>query len=138
MSLAEYAKEELKLANFDKEDTEFVLDLIKKFAEYGHSGTSAPYFIHVFSRLASFKPIAPLTGEDSEWIDVTDQMERGMSVYQNKRCPIIFKEGESAYNIEGKVFHDSSGYWTNRDSKVSIEFPYVVPDEPEIVEREDV
>ena len=44
-----------------------ILGLLAVFENAGHSGSSAPYTINLFSKLASFKPIAPLTGEDWEW-----------------------------------------------------------------------
>ena len=33
----------------------------------GHSGSSAPYAVNLFKKLAMFKPIGPITGKDSEW-----------------------------------------------------------------------
>ena len=46
--------------------TKAILDLIELFASQGHSGFSAPYVINAFDRLARFKPLSPLTGEDDE------------------------------------------------------------------------
>ena len=49
----------------------------------------------------------------------------------------MFKDKDgTAYNIEGKVFTDDGEVWyTCRDSKVNVTFPYVVPDKPERVYR---
>ena len=44
-----------------------VLELLNVFHGEGHSGTTAPYTIDLFEKLAMFKPVAPLTGEDWEW-----------------------------------------------------------------------
>ena len=97
-----------------------IFDLLMTFSEENHSGTTAPYTIDLFSKLALFKPIVPLTGEDDEWIEV------GEGVYQNRRCSNIFKEKGEAYNIEGKIFVESGGgSYTNKDSRVVIkEFPH--------------
>ena len=116
-----------------------VLALLDVFSSEGHSGSSAPYAINMFSRLAKFEPLAPLTGEDWEW----NETSRG--VLQNKRASHVFKDIETgeAYDINGKVFwewaerpleHDEPGYpgikkykcyFTSRDSKTPVEFPYV-------------
>ena len=116
-----------------------VLALLDVFNNEGHSGTSAPYAIRLFSRLASFEPIAPLTGEDWEWNDT------GHGVLQNKRASHVFKDETGAYDIDGKVFwewaksHNDDGslsgeahksYYTCRDSRVPVTFPYVVPEKP--------
>ena len=45
---------------------EHVLELLTVFSNEGHSGSTAPYAIDMFSRLAKFHPIAPITGEDWE------------------------------------------------------------------------
>ena len=74
-NLVDYAKDELKRIGMvdsgeDCNDwaTKAILDLIELFASQGHSGFSAPYVINAFSRLAMFKPLSSLTGEDDEWM----------------------------------------------------------------------
>ena len=64
---------------------------MKSFADHGHSGSSAPYAVDLFAKLALQKPIVPLTGEDYEWvhIDMGDDMQ-----YQNKRCSSVFKRAD--------------------------------------------
>ncbi len=109
-----------------------VLKLLDVFEGEGHSGSSAPYAIDLFKKLASFEPVAPLTGEDWEWteLDYGPEMK-----YQNKRCSHVFKGADGkAYDIDGKVFwdwhQDENGemyksHFTGRESRVYIEFPYV-------------
>ena len=133
--LEEYAKDELRRIGmidsgepYNDAVANSILDLIKLFAAQGHSGFTAPYTIQVFRRLASFKPLTPLTGEDDEWSEV----EPGC--FQNKRYSAVFKkEDGKAYNIEAKIFSEDGGetWFTSRDSREYIEFPYTVPDEPE-------
>lgn len=113
-----------------------VLELLKVFSDEGHSGSSAPYTINVFSKLAKFEPIAPLTGEDWEWNEVSDGADGVM--YQNNRMGAVFKHGKDgkAYWLDGKVFWEWNNYegemiktyYTSRDSKVFIEFPWVKPE----------
>ena len=136
----DYAKEELKrIGMIDSGEpyndwaSKAILDLIELFSSQNHSGFSAPYVINAFSRLAMFKPLTPLTGEDDEWRELTPVG------FQNKRYSAVFKDSKdgTAYNIEGKVFTDNGGetWYTCRDSRVDVTFPYVVPDKPERVYR---
>jgi hypothetical protein len=110
-----------------------VIDLLNLFATHGHSGSSAPYAINMFEKLAKFDPIAPLTGEDWEWSEVS------AGVYQNKRCSHVFKQADrfdgQAYDIDAIVFWDwvtdkdtgeqYKSHYTSSDSFVPITFPYV-------------
>ena len=138
MSLIEHAKRELKLAGYDLNDieddmngwmAENVLELMEVFANQGHSGMSAPYCIELFSTLAKYDVLSPLTGEDNEWVDIWDSERGGLggnSLYQNIRCSHIFKDETGCYDIRGKVFKDQNDCtFTSKDSRVYIEaFPY--------------
>ena len=143
-NLIDHAKEEFKLLGWpgDCEMQQMVcdnvLELMEVFSKQGHSGSSAPYIIDLFKKLAMFKIIAPLTGEDDEWCDVSDMCD-GNETYQNKRCSAVFKDGKNgkAYWIDGKIFRDPDGCcYTSRDSRVDIEFPWRQC-EPEYVEVDD-
>ncbi len=93
--------------------------LLEAFDGEGHSGTSAPYTVGLFKKLALFEPLGPLTGDDSEWMEVS----KGM--LQNRRCSHVFKENGEAYDIDGKVFEEPDGScFTSRDSRVPVTFPY--------------
>ncbi len=98
---------------------EHLKKLLTAFDGEGHSGTSAPYTIELFKKLAMFEPLGPLTGEDSEWIEVNK------TTFQNCRCSNVFKENGQAYDIEGKVFEEPDGSrFTSLDSRVPVTFPY--------------
>lgn len=99
---------------------EHVMKLLEVFGDEGHSGSSSQYAVRLFEKLAMFKPIVPLTGEDHEWTEVHD------GVWQNKRCGSVFKERDGrAYNIDGRVFREPDGCcYTSWDSRVYIDFPY--------------
>lgn len=108
-----------------------VMKLLDVFADEGHSGSSAPYAINLFSKLAKFDPITPLTGEDWEW---SERLDYGIEpTYQNKRCSAVFKDANGeCYYIDGKVFWEWAGtkeepfksYYTCRESRVPVTFPY--------------
>ena len=108
-----------------------VLELLAKFDDHGHSGNSAPYAINLFSKLAKFEPIVPLTGEDWEWNEV------GGGTLQNKRCSHVFKQPDrfdgQAYDIYAIVFWDwytdedgerHKSHFTSKGSAQPITFPY--------------
>lgn len=120
-----------------------VLKLLQVFSKEDHSGSSAPYAINLFSKLARFELIAPLTGEDWEWNDVSDYGGRDDGpLYQNRRCSHVFKDSISAYDIQGIIFWEwytdpETGkkiktYFTNKNSRVSVTFPYT----PKSIDKE--
>ena len=100
-----------------------ILDLVEMFSNQGHSGFTANYTINILTKLLQQSFVTPLTGNDDEWIEVTD------GVYQNKREGRIFKQDDrfdgKPYYIDGKAFSDDGGksWYTNSDSFVTIEFP---------------
>jgi hypothetical protein len=120
-----------------------VLALLAVFENEGHSGSSAPYAINLFRKLAMFEPLAPLTGEDWEWV----QHDYGdVKTYQNKRMSSVFKQSDrfdgKPYWLDGKIFWEwykdedgnmSKTYFTNRESMTPIEFPWTKPEQPEYV-----
>jgi len=138
-NLVDYAKKELDYCFPDKSDNlqqmaiKNVLELLETFSNQGHSGFSAPYVLKLFDRLAHWKPIKPLTGEEDEWYEAWGKD----NLQQNKRYSAVFRENydnSTAYNIKGKVFIDEDDCcYTNRDSRVPVTFPYEVPDKPEFV-----
>ena len=127
MSLEQFAKSELTRAGYFDADSDYggalgeaVMKMIGIFADEGHSGASAAMAVHIFSKVAMYEPLTPLTGDDAEWMDVGD------GILQNVRCSHVFKENGEAYDIQGRIFREPSGAcFTNRDSKVPVTFPYV-------------
>ena len=123
-----------------------VLKLLEVFDEEGHSGSSAPYAINLFSKLAKFEPIVPLTGEDWEWAYIGKEMGGGRDYWQNIRCSHVFKDDAKfngqAYDINAitwwewqkrPLYEDEEGYPGERvyksyyggsGSAQPIEFPY--------------
>jgi hypothetical protein len=120
-NLISHAKKELELIGYDLNSTEenpnkwmveSVLELIQPFANQGHSGSSAPECISLFSQLAKFEPLSPLTCNDD--------------LFQNNRCSHVFKENNTPYDIYGNIFVEPNGIaFTSNKSKVYISFPYI-------------
>jgi hypothetical protein len=101
--LVEHAKNELHRAGLDSPDSDYggataeaVLALIRVFAGQGHSGMSAAITLDVFTRLAEYRALMPLTDDPDEWIDRTDIM--GEPYWQNKRDSKYFStDGGKTY-----------------------------------------
>lgn len=135
--LVSFAKEELKRAGLFDKDSDYggmigdaVLKMVEQFADEGHSGYSAGMAISIFQKVARFEPLTPLTGADDEWNEVTDGM------YQNRRCPHVFKKNGQAYDSEGIVWRDpDGGTYISVASRVPVTFPYVPKREVRDVRR---
>lgn len=112
-----HAQEEFRALGYipldqDQEDgpnkwiQENVMDLLSLFATQGHSGSSAPYCVDCFRKLALFKPLSPIKCDDSEWMESSFS---GDDHYQNKRLSSVFKEGK-----DGKPYYIDAIVWCNQ------------------------
>ncbi len=126
-NLVKYAERELEIIGLkkDSEDDmdrwmyEHIIKMVQMFSEEGHSGFSASYAISILKKVLNYEPLTPLTGEDSEWLEVSEGM------FQNIRCSHVLKENGKSYDINGIVFEEPDGCrFTSRDSRVFVEFPY--------------
>lgn len=126
MSLIKHAERELRLAGFFDKDSDYegalgkaVMELIKVFSKQGHSGFSANRVVSLFEKVARYENLLPLTGEDSEWNDISD-LNGG--TLQNNRVSSVFKEKETgrAYYIDAIVWRtQNGGYFTGSADDVS-------------------
>lgn len=144
MELIKYAEEELtKWGAFNKDSIyggmvgKAVMELIKVFFDQGHSGMSASIVLNLFKKLASFKPLSHITGEEDEWNIVSfdnwetvalsenaeeeaEQIQKILdekpeqAIYQNKRIGGVFKKGKNGipYYIDAIVFKGEEDYDT--------------------------
>jgi hypothetical protein len=116
-NLISHAEKELSLIGYDGDDEynhlakNAIMELITTFSKQGHSGFSASYVIEMFTQLANYETLSPLTGKDDEWIDVND------GLYQNIRNSAVFKQDNMAYYVDAYIWVESDGScFTNRDS----------------------
>jgi hypothetical protein len=149
-NLLNYAKSELDILNLGNNDRtgesmdyhmrDHIIRMVEVFSEEGHSGFSASYALSILQRVLAYKPLTPLTGEDDEWNEVAD------GLFQNRRASNVFKDNTGAYWQDGIVFWEwysspdidngkpFKSYFTSRDSRVPITFPFTMPDSPEYKE----
>jgi len=97
-----------------------IIAICEAFGRSGQSGASAPYTASALSqaikKLCLFEPIAPLTGEDDEWMDVSG-VTMTSALLQNKREGGVFKdmnkEDSGAYYLDAIVWKTPNGHtWT--------------------------
>jgi hypothetical protein len=81
-----------------------LFELLEVFGKQGHSGSSAPYCVNMFSKLALFEPLSPITCIDDEW------NEAGNNVFQNNRCSAVFKKGK-----DGRPYYLDAISWKTQD-----------------------
>jgi len=115
-----------------------ILHMIHEFSKEGHSGFSANYAVNLLSKLLKYEPLTPLTGDDSEWMEISKEMTicNTGTLYQNKRLSRVFKDDNGAYDSEGKIFWEwysspdiddgkpYKTYFSCRGSRVPVTFPY--------------
>jgi hypothetical protein len=108
MSMVEYAESELRRAGMFDEDADYggelgscILETIKTFSKYGHSGGSAMISVEILNRLLRWRPLTPITSDPEEWTDRTEMSGRPM--WQSKRRPDAFSEdgGQTWYYLDG-------------------------------------
>lgn len=90
--LVAHARRELNLIGEEPDTIAGYLNVIKAFADMGHSGGSAMVAIPTINRLLQFENLAPLTTDPADWIDVADDL------WQNRRCGRMFStDGGKTY-----------------------------------------
>lgn len=99
-----------------------IIALCEAFGRSGQSGGSMPYTASAIAdavkTLMMFETIAPLTGEDDEWMDVTD-VNGDDPLFQNVRDSRVFKDGKDgrAWFLDAIVFDgDIGGRFTGNGS----------------------
>lgn len=97
-----------------KEFVPEIMALVKKFADSGQSGGSAPFvsqvIVQVLQKLLAHEPLGEgIMGTDEEWEDVSDMecVDEGTGSFQNKRLSSVFKEGKN-----GKPYYLNAIVWT--------------------------
>jgi len=102
--------------------TRDVLKVIELISDQGHSGGSIGPLLNLVRKCALQENLTPLTGEDSEWNEVSEGM------WQNKRYSAVFKDADGkAYDIEGHIGVDPDGWTYTGGGKATlcyVTFPY--------------
>lgn len=109
--------------------------LMGVFAKQSHSGGTANMVLSLFDRLAQYKPLTPLTGASSEWVEIPPELQSGPT-HVNIRCSSVFKypDGRVIDVNMVPVYVDPHGQATTRssDRPPEIKFPYM-PGMPPVI-----
>lgn len=149
-TVKDFVKRELDILGLTEQSDEKVnfvrdrfLTIVDDLEAEDISREEADFIVSSLYRAIKFNPFSPLTGDDDEWIALEgDEKDEGEDViYQNIRCPKIFKEADGkSYNIEGIIFYedgeDGRNYFTDYYSWVEVEFPYEI-EPPQIMSVEE-
>lgn len=106
--LVSYARDEMQRAGLFDPDADYggmlaesVLNVVRVFADSGHSGMSAALALDVLGKVLRFEPLTPLTYAEDEWIDQSEIS--GKPLWQNRRKHDVFSEDHGAtwYDLAG-------------------------------------
>ena len=143
-----HAKRELEIltAGDDPEDHDpnrwfntGILDLVSLFVrlEFASHETVAKQAGKILKKLVYFQPLTPLTGQDDEWIDVSDFGDP-TTEFQNKRCGHVLRGPDGlAFDLFAKSYIFPNGE-VKRDpieGSKTLTFPYMPPCEVIILEE---
>ena len=96
MSLVEHARRELELVGEEEEYIVGIENVVRAFADMGHSGSSAMHFIPILDKLLRFQNLTPLTDDPSQWMEISDEI----TIWQSRRNPEAFSEdGGKTYTL---------------------------------------
>jgi hypothetical protein len=116
-NLVGHAERELDLAGLGDPDSDYngmlkdaALQMVKVFAEQGHSGMSASILTGILGKLLAFEPLTPLTGAEDEWLEIPEHQRFGDVTHQNLRCSRVFLRSDgSAFDIHGRAHRNKDG-----------------------------
>lgn len=118
MNLVEHGEMELKKVGFNpreitsiESDEDYtdsiansVLELLKVFAQQGHSGFSGAQTIELFYKLAKWENLGPLTDDPDEWFDLVGA---GMVVDDGESARYQNKRNSSCFSYDLKTYYDN-------------------------------
>ncbi|WP_198169712.1 hypothetical protein [Agromyces laixinhei] len=108
-NLVEHARTELELIGEEPEVIDGYLNVIRAFAEMGHSGGSASVAIPVIHELLQFKNLRPLTDDPQEWQHVGNDMAGRPDLWQNRRNSEAFSnDGGGHYYLLSEGGNDGN------------------------------
>lgn len=109
-NLVRHARAELARINNDEDFNNSLIESVRAFAKYGHSGGSASVAIPILHDLLQFKNLTPLTDDASEWNNVgqnTWQSTRNSEAFSNDRGKTYWLLSEGASSVNPNPTHYS-------------------------------
>ena len=107
--LIQHARQELAIVGEEDDVVEWYISVIKKFAEFGHSGASAEYTTRVLERLLRYQHLTPINSDPQYWREAAE------GVWQSTRNPEYFS------NDGGQTFYSLSELEAAQNAKKNID-----------------
>ncbi|QED11615.1 hypothetical protein PP914_gp126 [Arthrobacter phage Qui] len=99
-NLVAHARRELTVLGYDQDTIYSFLNVIRAFADMGHSGGSASVAIPTLNALFQFQNLSPLTNDPAEWMHISEDLWGDGEVWQNIRNGSAFsKDGGRTYTL---------------------------------------
>lgn len=123
MSLVEHAERELRAAGLFDEDSDYdgmlgpaALDIVRVFADQGHSGFSAALTTDIVTRLMRYEALTPITDDPDEWMHIADDVAGQPNLWQSTRQPDLFSHdgGRSWYSVDDPRWRQRIRGWRFR------------------------
>ena len=108
MSVVDTAMDEMRRADFPDSDKRVVRAILELFLKQWNSGGAVWVMVPVINRCLSGLPLTPLTGDDDEWVEVTNGLR------QNVRCGTVFSEDGRCYDIDDSEWSGSFPYYPTK------------------------
>jgi hypothetical protein len=107
----------------DKEINYDTYEIINLLFDKNYNDVNYKDLFYIIIRIYDFRPLGPLTGKNFEWMHVSG------SIYQNRRCPTVFKKNNKSYDTNSFLL-TINNYNKNEYEycHIPIIFPYRVPD----------
>lgn len=128
-NLTEHARREMQAVGLFDKDADYegrlaenVMELLEVFSRQGHSGMSASMAISLFTTLAEFEALGPLTDDPDEWQPISmEPVTDSVFLWQNRR------QSDSFSHDGGKTYHrnDEQRRWLRKilPRKVWVKLP---------------
>lgn len=86
-NLVAHARRELRIIGEDPTTIRGLCNVVKAFADMGHSGSSAHFASLYLDKLLRYQPLSDLTADPGEWIDRHAEGMTPTPLWQSKRNP---------------------------------------------------
>lgn len=111
-NLVQHARREIDLIGLPEKDRKLLLDMVERFAQYGHSGGSAQWFTVTLTRLLQFENLMSLTDNPNEWERVAED------TWQSVRNSEAFSlDGGKTYYLLSENEGEVNGHQITHTSK---------------------
>lgn len=98
--LVQHAIRELEFGNVEEDVRPSLVEAVRAFASYGHSGGSSSVCVQILNDLLHYRPLGPLTSSPDEWMHIDEAVAGQPNLWQSRRNPEAFSlNGGATYYV---------------------------------------